>query len=107
MIGISDVLQTRVDFDDLDALAESGEVCKEELARHYIGLQAGRYIYVFEKKLKEGDVVGREPEYLQITDSETGETSQLMRVNDPDARALKIGFTWDYIELRINDLTKG
>lgn len=104
MIGIPRVLQTKADFDDMEAMVKLGEVRASDLAKHYKGLLECRYTYVFDKILN-GDADGDMPDYCHTVDPESGQTTQLKRIEDPSARAITLGFTWDYIESRIKSLS--
>ena len=108
MIGIPRVLQTKADFDDMEAMVKLGEVRAADLAKHYKGLLECRYTYVFDKILNsdgDSDADGDMPDYCHAVDPESEQITQLKRVEDPSARAITLGFTWDYIESRIKSLS--
>ena len=102
MHGIPKVLQTRTDFTEVEAMVAAGETYPKALAAHYRGLLEQRYQYVFDRKLADGEAPdGDMPAYCVTADPETGVRSQLRREDDPDAFALRLGFTWAEIDARI------
>lgn len=105
-------LRTRADYDLLQGLAIKGEVRPQGVAtlkRHWEGLLAGRWIYVHDRALAEGEQPdGEMPDYrvLDVEDEATGETTrvQLKRTESPDAMIFQLGFAVTDVEQAITDL---
>lgn len=114
-------LRTRADYDLLQGLAIQGEIRPQGVAtlkRHWEGLLAGRWTYVHDRELTEGEAPdGPEPEYrvLELRDESAdieGETEneaavrrvQIKRIESPTAEIFRLGFTVHDVEQAISDL---
>lgn len=105
-------LRTRADYDLLQGLATEGEIRPQGVAtlkRHWEGLLAGRFTYVYDRDLAEGEAPdGDMPEYrvLNVEDEETGTTRrvQMQRIESPQAEIFRLGFTVAEVEQAITDL---
>lgn len=105
-------LRTRADYDLLQELATQGEIRPQDVAtlkRHWEGLLAGRWIYVHDRELAEGEQPdGDMPEYcvLDVEEETTGEAKrvQLKRVESQDAEIFRLGFAVTDVEQAISDL---
>lgn len=105
-------LRTRADFELLQDLALQGELrpaCIATLQRHWQGLLAGRWAYVYDRDLAAGESPdGEAPHYLVIEseDETTGEMRrvQLKRTEVPTATIFRLGFTVPEVEQAISAL---
>lgn len=105
-------LRTRADYDLLHGLATQGEIRPQGVAtlkRHFEGLLAGRFTYVHDRVLADGESPdGDMPDYrvLTVEDEETGETRrvQMKRIESPQAEIFRLGFTVQEVEQAITDL---
>jgi ABC-type phosphate transport system auxiliary subunit len=105
-------LRTRADYDLLLGLATQGEIRPQGVAtlkRHLEGLLVGRFTYVYDRELAEGESSdGELPDYrvLSVEDEETGETRrvQMKHIESPQAEIFRLGFTVPEVEQAITDL---
>ena len=105
-------LRTRADYDLLQGLATQGEIRPQGVAtlkRHLEGLLAGRFTYVYDRDLADGESPdGDMPDYrvLNVEDEEAGTTRrvQMQRIESPQANIFRLGFTVAEVEQAITDL---
>jgi len=105
-------LRTRADYDLLQGLATQGEIRPQGVAtlkRHLEGLLAGRFTYVYDRDLADGESPdGDMPDYrvLNVEDEEAGTTRrvQMQRIESPQAKIFRLGFTVAEVEQAITDL---
>ena len=105
-------LRTRADYDLLQGLATQGEIRPQGVAtlkRHLEGLLAGRFTYVYDRDLADGESPdGDMPDclLLNVEDEEAGTTRrvQMQRIESPQAEIFRLGFTVAEVEQAITDL---
>jgi len=105
-------LRTRADYDLLQGLATQGEIRPQGVAtlkRHLEGLLAGRFTYVYDRDLADGESPdGDMPDYrvLNVEDEEAGTTRrvQMQRIESPQAEIFRLGFTVAEVEQAMTDL---
>lgn len=105
-------LRTRADYDLLLSLSAQDEIRPQGLAtlkRHLNGLLAGRFTYVYDRDLVDGESPdGDMPDYrvLSVEDEEVGTTRrvQMQRIESPQAEIFRLGFTVQEVEQAITDL---
>lgn len=105
-------LRTRADYDLLLEQAKAAEVRPQGLAtlkRHYEGLLAGRFTYVYDRDLAEAESPdGDMPEYrvLTVEDEEDGSIRrvQMKRIESSQAEIYRLGFTVQEVGQVITDL---
>lgn len=105
-------LRTKADYDLLQGLAVQGDIRPHGLAtlkRHWEGLLSGRYHYVYDRDLAEGESPdGSEPDYIVLTvadeQSGTERRKQMVRHDNSQAEIFRLGFTVAEVEQNISDL---
>lgn len=105
-------LRTRADYDLLQGLALEGGIQPigvATLLRHWQGLLAGRFHYVYDRDLSEGESPdGAAPDYIVLTstDDQSGTTTrrQMQREEFATAEIFRLGFTVTEVEQHITDL---
>lgn len=105
-------LRTRADFELLQQLALQGQLrprCIATLQRHWQGLLAGRWTYVYDRDLTADESPdGEAPQYLVIESEDEGSGEprrvQLKRTEVPTATIFRLGFTVADVEQAIADL---
>lgn len=105
-------LRTRADFELLQQLALQGQLrptCIATLQRHWQGLLAGRWTYVYDRDLAaDENPDGEAPQYLVIEseDEASGEMrrAQHRRIEAPSAAIFQLGFTVPEVEQAISAL---
>ncbi len=105
-------LRTRADYDLLQGLATQGEIRPQGVAtlkRHLEGLLVGRFTYVYDRDLANGEAPdGDMPDFrvLDVEDDDTGETRrvQMKRTESPQAEIFRLGYTVQGVEQSITDL---
>ena len=113
MNNLPQILQTPADFALAESMVASGTVQASELVRHYQGLLSDRYTYQFSSVLAAGATppvsVQTPPEWWieqggLASDGSAAPARVLARTDNPAARALGLGLSWDAIAKRITQL---
>jgi len=105
-------LRTRADYDLMQSLAVQGEIRPQGVAtlkQHWQGLLSGRFTYVYDRDLADGEAPdGDMPDFrvLEVEDDDTGETRrvQMKRTESPQAEIFRLGYTVQDVEQAITDL---
>ena len=105
MISIPVVLQTQADYMRALDKARNQEKYRPAVIGHLRGLLAGRWAYVYDRELSEGEEPdGASAEYKVVQDEESGDRAQLRRQEQPQAAIFQLGFTVAEVEAYISEL---
>ena len=107
MKGLPKLLQTREDFNEALALAETDKSIAHALANQFKGLLESSYKYEFDKNLAENELPdGELPDFVVVekNDEQNIKRHQLKRVIDENARLFSLGFDVATVTIIINKL---
>lgn len=107
MHGIPNILQTKVDFERVRAMAVAGECPAAAAVRHFSGLLEARWAYEFSRELADEEQPdGEMPEYLvtQTEDESVSKKVQHIRKEQPGAKLFLLGYTVADVEAIITQL---